>query len=1751
MKKLNIAKVAPLIAAFILALNASTIHASSTDIANSPVITSDTNSTPVPPNIMFIIDDSGSMDWDFLPDWANDYYCKRASGSVKTNGDNDAYSVNSLCCRNRSGSNDACMYGTRYGSTGYTSGGTTVTSSGVRRSDVPLTSSDFNNTYYNPGITYTPPKNANGTSKLSKTCTNSGGTVSGTNCTGGWASVKLDDYGVQEASGTTLDLVTTYPDVQWCSDSGLTNCRKNSNYFYPNQVYKYISGSVGNPFYYAIIPGEYCDSEKLTTCITASAATTTYSFPAKLRWCSDTALTTCQGIKNATYQYPRYPTLMPSTSSTGSVTTEFTVTGNSTATNNKPLTVNSITVATGPAVLSAATASTNNVDTATDRTIANIAGSYVASPKTCSTSGSTRTCTFTVMAPASGTCPSGAITPSLTHGAGTTTMTVTATPQFTSCRTPGSFTRVDIVPSNNSYPYPGLATKATTRTDCTGTTCTYLEEMANFANWFTYYRTRMQMMKSASSLAFSGIGDGYRLGYMTINNNNSSTSIAGTSGDFLNIGVFDTTQKSNWYAKLFSAKPSNGTPLRSALSSAGLLYGGVLTGDSINGSTVTDPVLYSCQKNFAIISTDGYWNTGDDTGCSDRSGAGCKLDTTSAVGNADGVATRPYSDGATATSTAITPTVTTSATTSTRTVDDRSTRIDPTTTITTKTRTNTYTRTRLTSSTSDSCSGATNTRKRLYTGSTTETQTTTTTSNQTYRIDTTTEYFDTNTTTTTATRTVITTNGVVTSDTTVTTTSGPSRVSTITSGPTVTTSALGAPTVTTVGPTTTENPAAPTSVNWATFAQTSDTCIATVAASDTYALTNQSAWNTSTTGPTAGTGTSNRSAGYPITTTGVASPAVVVGPTTGTTTTTTVSVGGISDTLADVAYYYYNTDLRAAGSTNATTGVDVGTGELDSSTGAFSNSFQRMNSYTLGLGIDGYMKFQNDYAAASSGDYYDVAHGTTATASKCTWTTAGVTCAWPAPASDSQANIDDLWHAAVNGHGSYFSAKSPAELSAGLSSALSSITGQSGTAAAATTSNPNITSGDNFLFSSDFTTKEWTSKLERLRINTTTGNIITTTNTSGQVVPVVDWNAQTLLDAHTTANTDSRTIFTFTTDTGQTSFCGTNYASSSKLKPFCWSGSGNDYPADTSLTPTEQSYFTGSGIATLPQLCATGIYAVPGEASSRNCLTTVTLADNSTLDQRTDAAGKKLVNFLRGQTGNEDQSSNLAAYRYYRDRTHALGDIVSSEAVYVKAPLTNFADNAAFATFKTSQGDQTGMVYVAANDGMLHAFNAISGEEAWAFIPTMTMPNMFELASMNYGNSHKFMLDGTPVVDYAYINSAWKTILVGGLAGAGAGYYALDITDPSAPKGLWEFTKKTTSCAATTADAVGQTSDCDLGYSFGNPVITKLVNGTWVVLVTSGYNNTTPGDGKGYLYVLNAETGAIINKIGTGVGSNSAITGVCPTAPCPSGLGKIAAWVDNPDVNNTTKRVYGGDLFGNLWRFDINNNLGADGYDAQLLAILKGPSDALQPITERPELGESNGVALVFVGTGRLLGDSDKSDTTQIGANRQSFYAIKDPLTSAGWGVFRNATSVVQQTLTIDSTNQNRTGTNNSVALATAPGWFVDFPQASERSYTDPALALGTLIFTTNLPTGTACSSSGESFIYNLDFRSGAPIGGTTVGYKLGNALATRPVIVQLEGGAIRSITRLSDTTTDVRDVKIGSASTTARRVSWRQLLED
>ncbi len=135
-----------------------------------------------------------------------------------------------------------------------------------------------------------------------------------------------------------------------------------------------------------------------------------------------------------------------------------------------------------------------------------------------------------------------------------------------------------------------------------------------------------------------------------------------------------------------------------------------------------------------------------------------------------------------------------------------------------------------------------------------------------------------------------------------------------------------------------------------------------------------------------------------------------------------MSVGqGSTDSLADVAMYYYKTDLRTPALNNCSStvngnAIDVCNNNVSVTAGDSAN-YQHLVTFTLGLGVSGTLRYQPDYLSAVAGDYHDIVQGTKD---------------WPIPVENTETAVDDLWHAAVDGHGQYFSAGDPAALAKSL-----------------------------------------------------------------------------------------------------------------------------------------------------------------------------------------------------------------------------------------------------------------------------------------------------------------------------------------------------------------------------------------------------------------------------------------------------------------------------------------------------------------------------------------------------------------------------------------------------------------------------------------------------------------------------------------------------------------------------------------------
>ena len=525
-----------------------------------------------------------------------------------------------------------------------------------------------------------------------------------------------------------------------------------------------------------------------------------------------------------------------------------------------------------------------------------------------------------------------------------------------------------------------------------------------------------------------------------------------------------------------------------------------------------------------------------------------------------------------------------------------------------------------------------------------------------------------------------------------------------------------------------------------------------------------------------------------------------------------------------------------------------------------------------------------------------------------------------------------------------------------------------------------------------------------------------------------------------------------------------------------------------------------------------------------------------------------VISYIRGDRSNEGT--------LYRTRAHVLGDLIDAEPILVRAPSMKYADACYSApsagcvqSYKAAKASRPRVVFQGGNDGMLHAFSASTGAELWAYIPKLVWSSL-NISTRMTGFTHLYRVDGTPVsgdVDFtatagaAAGNPDWHTLVVGGLGKGGMGYYALDVTNTvatseadAASKVLWEFPNASTSAAVAS----------NQGYSFGRPILTKTAGAGWVVLVASGYNNgtTTGGDGQGHLFVLNPRTGALIRDIPTGVGSPRS----------PSGLAKISAYAPNVTINNTTDFVYGGDLQGNVWRFDLTNASPLL-WSVAKLATLVDRSRSPQAVTTEPQLSEitRGGVSrrFVYVGTGIYLGDSDVSTT-----NTQTMYGLIDDLSAAPL-ISPLRSRLAQQTMT-DIGGGKRQLSTISINYATQRGWYVDLSLSlGERVNTDPQIASTALLFTTNIPSADPCVPGGSSWFYVVDYENGGLLSNTTdpsySGIFLGNALASRPTLLQLPNGQILAPIHLYDGTSPTGDPHLPTSTANGRRVFWKEVVNN
>ena len=414
------------------------------------------------------------------------------------------------------------------------------------------------------------------------------------------------------------------------------------------------------------------------------------------------------------------------------------------------------------------------------------------------------------------------------------------------------------------------------------------------------------------------------------------------------------------------------------------------------------------------------------------------------------------------------------------------------------------------------------------------------------------------------------------------------------------------------------------------------------------------------------------------------------------------------------------------------------------------------------------------------------------------------------------------------------------------------------------------------------------------------------------------------------------------------------------------------------------------------------------------------------------AASSDILDYIRGDRSNETDATPTPGA--LRKRYSILGDIVHSNPVYVGAPAASF-NLPGYSDYKTKnkadtptsgQADRTPIVYVGANDGMIHGFNASTGDEVFAYVPSMVFNNLSKLTADPY--LHTYFVDGELSVGDINFNTTtpdWHTILVGGLGSGGKGMFALDVTH--------DTLTLQTAASGTDKKILQEYAGDDFGYIHGKAQIALLNDSKWYVV-----------QGNGYSSVSDVAKLLLIDTTG-------AVTTIATDGTAGNGLSSPAL----VDINGDEKPdyAYAGDLKGNLWKFDLT-------YKTSFKLFSAGVN---QPITSVPDIARHpNGGILVYFGTGSLLSGPNTASDDTGNTDPQAFYGIWD---NSATSLIPNDAAILDQPLTEKEFTAGtiiRYSTNNTaINWSTNKGWKVTFPTSGERLVGDPQLRAGRLQFIT------------------------------------------------------------------------------------------
>lgn len=494
-------------------------------------------------------------------------------------------------------------------------------------------------------------------------------------------------------------------------------------------------------------------------------------------------------------------------------------------------------------------------------------------------------------------------------------------------------------------------------------------------------------------------------------------------------------------------------------------------------------------------------------------------------------------------------------------------------------------------------------------------------------------------------------------------------------------------------------------------------------------------------------------------------------------------------------------------------------------------------------------------------------------------------------------------------------------------------------------------------------------------------------------------------------------------------------------------------------------------------------------------------------------------------------------------RSALLGDIINSPLALASPTDKTAADLSGDTTYSTylatKAANMSASLVVNSNDGFVDIINSANGARRYAYMPSSVLPSLRYIADTAYinGVSHRFLVDGQVGVFDAQLNSAWKTLALGGTGAGGRTFYALQLFDASAgnvTRALWEISAPS---IASTANAFN-----DLGYAYARPEVARLADGRWAAFISNGYGSNS---GVAALYVVDIRDGSLIRKI------------VVDSTETTNGLSSIKLKVN---AQNVVQAAYGGDLKGRLWKFDLSST-STDSWGVAFAGkpLFTTAGGATQPITAQPLLADNSlGGKVVFFGTGKFNETADKTNK-----DLQAFYAVWDA--DGGSGQITTSSLQAQAVTGVfsGSSGQFITTSQNDVTYPAEKGWFLPLVYnnalTGERVINQASLVLGRIVFTTaSVDTTDPCASFGTGKLVELDAFNGKMLNYAVLDTNGDGVVDSNdtissgvvftggiPTVNAIVNGATRKIVNDSSGGITTLVEKSGGGS---RRIMWRQI---